>query len=198
MESVVKIVAAGGLAFQVSLWAAVVFFIVGGTLGLLRKALNLRNAWRMRPPLRRYARPRPFGPRRREGVGMAGFLFRLETTEGEPANRRFWRAQSRTGGPETRSRWDGAGRCEWLTSETTTPTNRLSWWWRTLTRSVCSASASALSCCACGQGQDASPRSPRASARLLSPPEASLGRLFVRRGSRCVVRYRAGSTQDGR
>jgi hypothetical protein len=49
MESVVKIVAAGGLAFRVSLWAAVVFFIAGGTLGLLRKALNLRNAWRMRP-----------------------------------------------------------------------------------------------------------------------------------------------------
>jgi hypothetical protein len=49
METVVKIAAAGGLAFQVSLWAAVVFFVVGGTLSQLRKALDLRNAWKTRP-----------------------------------------------------------------------------------------------------------------------------------------------------
>jgi hypothetical protein len=49
MESAAKIVTAGGLPLQISLWAAVFFFVVGGTLGMLLKMIEVRNAWKTRP-----------------------------------------------------------------------------------------------------------------------------------------------------
>jgi hypothetical protein len=49
MESVFKIVAAGGLPLQLTFWVRFLYGVIGGALTLLRKMLELRNAWKTRP-----------------------------------------------------------------------------------------------------------------------------------------------------
>jgi hypothetical protein len=59
---------------------------------------------------------------------MAGFLFRLETVDGDKAVPPTLEAAVPTGAPATRSLSVPAACCAWSASGTTTPTSRLSCW----------------------------------------------------------------------